>query len=251
MKTYTLCKEQVSEGSLILVNSSYPLTTRELPGLTQVHPEYPDVRISGNVMTSLSKIMEDLHCEDQIVPVSGYRSREEQETIYEESLQENGKEFTMKYVALPDHSEHQTGLAIDLGKKEETIDFIRPEFPYTGICQTFRKLAPRYGFIERYPQGKEPITGIACEPWHFRFVGVPHGDIMQQMDLTLEEYLCFIKKYPIHKTHFKWEDEDMAMDLFYVPAEDEPVKLTFPSEMMVHISGNNIDGFIVTVSRYK
>ena len=85
---------------------------------------------------------------------------------------ENGEEFTNQFVARPGHSEHQTGLAIDLGLKQPDIDFLRPYFPYKGICQTFRELSTDYGFIERYPAGKEAITGIAHEPWHFRYVGV-------------------------------------------------------------------------------
>ena len=75
-------------------------------------------------------------------------------------------------------SEHQTGLAIDLGLASEEIDVIRPNFPYSGVCAAFRKQAADYGFILRYPAGKEAVTGIAYEPWHFRYVGVPHARFM-------------------------------------------------------------------------
>ena len=61
--------------------------------------------------------------------------------------------------------------------------------PYEGICQRFRELAPLYGFIERYPANKEAVTGIAHEPWHFRYVGRPHAQRMTDLGLTLEEYL--------------------------------------------------------------
>ena len=111
-------------------------------------------------------------------------------TIYTDSLRENGPEFTAKFVAMPGHSEHLTGLAIDLGLRQPKIDFIRPAFPYEGICQKFRELAPAYGFIERYPKGKEHITGIAHEPWHFRYVGTPYSETMAFKGMTLEEYLA-------------------------------------------------------------
>ncbi len=114
---------------------------------------------------------------------------EEQTQIYEDSLRENGGEFTKKFVALPGCSEHQTGLAIDLGLCKEEIDFICPDFPYEGICQKFRQMAPDYGFVERYPAGKEKVTGIGHEPWHFRYVGRPHARIMTDRGLVLEEYL--------------------------------------------------------------
>lgn len=113
---------------------------------------------------------------------------EEQQSIFDSSLLENGEEFTRKFVALPGCSEHQTGLAIDLGLKQEEVDFICPEFPYTGICQKFRERAAAYGFIERYQKEKERITGISQEPWHFRYVGCPHAKIMEKYHLCLEEY---------------------------------------------------------------
>lgn len=72
----------------------------------------------------------------------------------------------------------------------ENVDFIRPDFPYEGISQRFRELAPAYGFIERYPAGKERVTGIAHEPWHFRYVGTSHAKSMARQGLCLEEYLA-------------------------------------------------------------
>ena len=76
----------------------------------------------------------------------------EQQDIFKQSLKDNGRTFTQQFVALPGKSEHQTGLAIDLGLKKESIDFIRPDFPYIGICQQFREKSVPYGFIERYPR---------------------------------------------------------------------------------------------------
>ena len=115
--------------------------------------------------------------------ISGYRPYSRQAEIYRNAAD-------IRYVAPPGVSEHQTGLAIDLGLTQPDIDFLRPYFPYEGICQRFRELAPAYGFIERYPAGKEHITGIAHEPWHFRYVGTPHSEIMAFKGLTLEEYLA-------------------------------------------------------------
>ena len=99
--------------------------------------------------------------------------QQEQQRIWDDSMAEHGETFTRQYVALPGCSEHQTGLAIDLGKAAGYIDFIRPAFPYDGVCGRFRRLAARYGFIERYQRGKEEVTGISAEPWHFRYVGRP------------------------------------------------------------------------------
>lgn len=177
-------------NSLILVNRRHAYSRDAEQDLIPVQEDYPNILLEREAAHALSLIMEQLDGWRLIVPVSGWRSLEEQLTIYEESLRENGPEFTAKFVAMPGHSEHQTGLAIDLGLRQPEIDFIRPAFPYESICQRFRELAPAYGFIERYPADKEHITGIAHEPWHFRYVNTPHSEIMAFKRLTLEEYLA-------------------------------------------------------------
>ncbi len=176
--------------SLVLVNSQHAYSPDTKQDLIPVHESYPNILLEREAVQALSCIMEQIDGWRYIVPVSGWRSLEEQLEIYANSLRENGPEFTAKFVAMPGHSEHQTGLAIDLGLLQPEIDFIRPAFPYEGICQKFRELAPAYGFIERYPAGKESITGIAHEPWHFRYVDTPHSEVMAFKGLTLEEYLA-------------------------------------------------------------
>ena len=175
---------------LILVKRGNPYT--------KLTPNHCLRRLAGALLSSscvpaLPGLMDEIGAWGQIEIVSGWRSQEEQEQIYNDSLTENGSEFTAKYVALPGHSEHQIGLAVDLALSRPDIDTLRPHFPYTGICGTFRAKAAEYGFIERYPQGKESITGIAHEPWHFRYVGTPHAAIMTQMGFTLEEYLKWME----------------------------------------------------------
>lgn len=173
---------------LILVNRKHPICD-EPDDLVSVSYAYPEIKLRWAAQTSLTNLLDAIGCADQIIPISGYRTQQEQIEIYESSLLENGLVFTKKYVALPGCSEHQTGLAIDLALNQGNIDFICPDFPYDGICGEFRKQAPKYGFIERYPKGKEAITSIAHEPWHFRYVGCPHAEIITTMNLTLEEYI--------------------------------------------------------------
>ena len=177
-------------NSLILVNRQHPYTMSVRQNLTPVLPAFPRILLEREATHALSRLMEKLGGWGNILPVSGWRSFTDQRKIYLDSLRDNGREFTRQFVALPGHSEHQTGLAIDLGLQGEDMDFIRPSFPYEGICQYFRELAPAYGFIERYPAGKEGVTGIAHEPWHFRYVGAPHAESMARQGLCLEEYLA-------------------------------------------------------------
>lgn len=174
MKTLVIPEGAVYAGNLILVNGQYPYRAGIAEdSLVPVNSDSGKVLLERRAFGLLSRLMDDIRGWTQISAVSGWRSKREQQSIYDQSLRENGADFTERFVARPDHSEHQTGLAIDLGLKKPEIDFIRPDFPYSGICQTFREKAVTYGFIERYPRGKETVTGIAQEPWHFRYVGAP------------------------------------------------------------------------------
>ena len=174
-------------NTLVLVNARHAYWEPEdREPLVCVNDGVPLLRCAAEALELLMAAIEGW---SGIAAVSGWRSREEQKQIWDESLRENGEAFTIQYVALPGHSEHQTGLAIDLGVRTPEIDFIRPYFPNTGICGAFQARAAEFGFILRYPAGKEHVTGIAHEPWHFRYVGVPHAALMVRKGLTLEEYL--------------------------------------------------------------
>lgn len=175
-------------NSLILVNRQHPYTLSVRQDLTAVRSDSPHILLEREAAQALSRLMEKLGGWGNIVPVSGWRSFAQQQKIYLDSLRDNGREFTKQFVALPGQSERQTGLAIDLGLGDGDVDLIRPAFPYEGVCQRFRELAPAFGFIERYPAGKESVTGIAHEPWHFRYVGRPHGESITRQGLCLEEY---------------------------------------------------------------
>ncbi|MDO4546140.1 MAG: D-alanyl-D-alanine carboxypeptidase family protein, partial [Bacillota bacterium] len=142
----------------------------------------------------------------------------------------------------------QTGLAIDLGLNQENIDFICPDFPYEGICQKFRTVAARFGFIQRYKEEKEKITGISHEPWHFRYVGSPHSELMERMDMSLEEYVEYLKEFPYDGKRLCANVMNQDFEVFYVP-EACGYDLDFPEHVVYEVSGNNADGYIVTLWR--
>lgn len=249
MRTLTLRTNDIGRGSLILVNPSHPIryeTAKE--NLMTVCPHYPSVFLERQAVSMLAQAMTAANCGNQIVPVSGYRTEKEQQSLYTDSLRENGTEFTQKFVALPGCSEHQTGLAIDLAENTPGIDFICPHFPYAGICQTFREKSARYGFIERYPAGREQLTHIAQEPWHFRYVGYPHSELMREKELTLEEYTDYIKGFPYNSIHLQFYSAKRNFEIYYVPIlPDRLVDIKIPDKTLYQISGNNVDGFVVTL----
>lgn len=121
-----------------------------------------------------------------IIVDSGYRSYNYQQVVLDALIKEKGDE-AFKLVALPGSSEHQTGLAIDFAYYENGIynDDVK-ENDKEAIW--LKNNAWKYGFILRYPKGKENVTGYNFEPWHFRFVGLKLAKYLFKNDLTLEEY---------------------------------------------------------------
>ncbi len=234
----------IHSGLLILVNSEHPIQHMERPVLAPAVPG-SDILLDTRAAAMLSGLISRLGAAGEIVPVSGWRSAEEQQEIWDGSMRENGEEFTRKYVALPGCSEHQTGLAIDLALRADSIDFIRPEFPYDGICGRFRALAADYGFVERYKSGKEDITGIAAEPWHFRYVGRPHARIMCDMGLCLEEYVEYLRSYPYPERLLEVRGEIYEAEVGFAGAREA---LGLP-DAPYQVSGNNVDGYIYTLWR--
>ena len=247
MKTINLPYENIYKGYLILVNEKYPyhegLTRTDLK---PVNTYDKNVLLEQHSVEFLSHMMEEINGWQQICAVSGWRSLQAQKAIYTQSLTDNGDAFTQQFVALPGHSEHQTGLAVDLGIRKEDIDFIRPDFPYTGMCKIFRQHSIRYGFIERYPKGKENITGIAHEPWHFRYVGYPHAAIMMEKDFCLEEYINFLKQFRYGDAPYFWRTENSDIAISYIAANGNDTQFQIAEDISYSISGNNVDGYIIT-----
>ena len=243
--------EMVCTGPLVLVNQSHPLE-REPDAASLLPPDdrRPHILLDTRAGTVLNRFLSDLGCTGEIVPVSGYRSRGEQETIFSDSLRDNGEAFTRSYVALPGCSEHQTGLAIDLGENRPDLDFIRPQFPDTGVFRTFRRRASEYGFILRYPEDKTSITGIQYEPWHFRYVGWPHARLMEREGLVLEEYHRLLEDYPERGPHLHFQEQGRSFEVYTVSRdnlEDLPDRL--PKNTLCQLSGNNGSGVVVTIWR--
>lgn len=234
----------IHNGLLILVNAEHSIQHMERPALAPAVPG-SDILLDTRAAAMLSGLISRIGAAGEIVPVSGWRSEAEQREIWDGSMSESGEEFTRKYVALPGCSEHQTGLAIDLALRADNIDFIRPEFPYDGVCGRFRALAADYGFVERYQSGKEGVTGIAAEPWHFRYVGRPHARIMCEMGLCLEEYVEYLRAYPYPERLLEVRGEVYEAEVGFARARDA---LGLP-DAPYQVSGNNVDGYIYTLWR--
>ncbi|MBQ8464825.1 MAG: M15 family metallopeptidase [Alphaproteobacteria bacterium] len=118
---------------------------------------------------------------------SSYRTYDYQEKIFNDIVRRKGMAHALKFVAPAGGSEHQTGLAIDIifRRNGEMIEDQKEEDPE---IQWLFANAYKYGYILRFPKGKESITGVGFEPWHFRYIGKALSEKLFASDLTLEEY---------------------------------------------------------------
>lgn len=124
-----------------------------------------------------------------IVVGSGYRSYQTQEETYNGWVADLGEEEANKVSAKPGHSEHQTGLAIDIMQNGfDSNCYLETCFENSEAFTWMQQHAHEYGFILRYPKGKESITGYSYEPWHYRYVGVDLATYLHDHNLTYDEF---------------------------------------------------------------
>jgi len=179
-------------GNLYLVNRTFQLAKDYVP------PDLvkPDVRVTSGSLTLRQEAAVALEAlflaaKEQghnLVAVSGYRSYDSQNTIYRRKVSNTGSaEKAGLLVALPGCSEHQLGLAVDVGRVSNQQ--LNGSFGRSKEGQWVHENAHRFGFIVRYKAEWTEITGIADEPWHLRYVGQPHAEELYRLDIPLELYV--------------------------------------------------------------
>lgn len=125
--------------------------------------------------------------------VSGYRSYDRQKVVFDAEVNKVGYEKAVQAVAVPGNSEHQTGLSMDISSKSAHFG-LTEQFGETAEGKWLANHAHRFGFVQRYPKGKEGITGYQYESWHYRYVGVKVATEIFENHLTLEEYFNIVEK---------------------------------------------------------
>lgn len=128
----------------------------------------------------------------ELYAVSGYRSYKRQQEVFDAEVAAKGDAKAREAVAYPGTSEHQTGLAMDISSKSQDFN-LTESFGTTEEGKWAKENAHKYGFILRYPAGKEAVTGYQYESWHFRYVGEEAATIIYQNNWTLEEFFDHVK----------------------------------------------------------
>ena len=180
---------------MILINNTYGLTKEINMELESIQLNYDPIQLRKDILDRLVETIHILNMDNDLALVSGYRSLQSQIDTWDYCLKEHGLDYTKQYVAKPGHSEHHTGLAIDIGSNLKEIDYIAPLLLENGQTKLFKEKLYDLGFILRYPKSKESITGISHEPWHFRYIGVNHSRYVMDHNLCYEEYVELIKKH--------------------------------------------------------
>lgn len=240
MNELKVTKDQIYKGNLLLVNKDHPVPPggeeSEAVNLFQ-HKELLNgfivldktIQLSPSLVQKFSTMIEAAEKDgvSRFLISSGYRDNKEQNKLY----QQMGADY-----ALPaGYSEHNLGLSLDIGSTQA-------EMSQAPEGKWLKKNAWRYGFIVRYPADKTAITGIQSEPWHFRYVGLPHSAIMQEKNFVLEEYLDFLKE----KKTITTSVDHQTYQISYYPVSKNTT-IPVPANGRYQLSGNNMDGVIVTM----
>ncbi|MFS0645420.1 D-alanyl-D-alanine carboxypeptidase family protein [Siminovitchia sp. 179-K 8D1 HS] len=165
-------------NGVLIVSKNYPLPASHAPG------ENPAARKAFNQMAKDAK-----KSGFRLTAFSTYRSYSYQKNLFDRYARKHGVEAANRYSAKAGQSEHQTGLAFDVGEVGKEHLWAEEGFEHTNASKWIAKNAHKYGFIVRYPKGKEHITGYIYEPWHLRYLGVNLATKVYNSGLTLEEYL--------------------------------------------------------------
>lgn len=190
-------KQVITEPTSIsvMVNKQYKLPDGYTPS-DLVYPNVPFTfkeKIEKRMMRkeaaeALEKMFEGAKKDGiNLAGVSAYRSHQTQTTVFNNYVKKDGEEAAKKYSAVPGHSEHETGLAIDVSGSTGKCA-ANDCFAGTPEANWLEEHAPEYGFIIRYPKGKEAITGYQYEPWHIRYLGIEDAQNIAKKGLTMEEY---------------------------------------------------------------
>lgn len=180
-------KKAITINDIILINPKYyldknyvPTNLKEVINISHIKRDGEIMYLEENTLNALTSLFLSAEALGlKLTIFSGYRPYTKQASLYEKAKDK-------AYVAKPGHSEHQSGLSVDIS----TLDCgLTTNFDQTDVFTFLEHNAHKFGFILRYPKNKENITGYKYEPWHYRFVGTFLSTAIYNSSLTLEEYI--------------------------------------------------------------
>ena len=209
----------IHHDSLVMVSASYPVSEECVENLCPLEENHA---ISHMAVENLRKLFEasESVCGEKILFTSTYRTLAFQSSIY----------GVNPYAAKPGESEHHSGLVADI----KVDGYAQRRFIISKTGKWMARHAHEYGFVIRYPLWGEKRTGVDYEPWHLRYVGAPHAEIMYRGKMVLEDYLA------------KLETGDFFRYGDYVITAQKGCEFSFPREVKdVYISQNTKGGYVL------
>ncbi|MCL2391036.1 MAG: M15 family metallopeptidase [Oscillospiraceae bacterium] len=249
----SMSQADISRGSLILINHNNRFEPDDTIDLVYISDKRTssfrvsrdNIRLSEIIIDSLVSMMEAFYTEtgsNSVSVISGFRCLERQQEVLSDHIRRLGAAEARRWVSDPGHSEHHSGFAVDFGFYQNGV---LSTFLGTGVTSWFNQHAYRFGFILRYPESKTSITQVAHEPWHFRYVGLPHAYFISHNGWALEEYIDFIKSHTRCEPFFE-TFRDFTYEIYFT--QDLNIFAPYDSQFF-DVSGTNTDGFIVTIRR--
>lgn len=173
----------------VLVNKNNQLLASYVPSdLIQINNKYANENkfLRKEATLAFEKLSQDaLELNYRIIAVSAYRDYDYQKELFNHYVETKGLNYALDCSAKAGFSEHQTGLSVDVEGSNRDYDNFEKSMEFNWMKEN----AHKYGFIMRYPKGKEKVTGFKYEPWHYRYVGIKSATYIYENNLTLEEYL--------------------------------------------------------------
>ena len=242
-------------GELALVSNAHPCTFPAGLELVNLYAACggayalrdTSILLCRTALEPLSQMCRDFRAatgNEDLLVCAGYRSRQEQQALWDNAMALHGEDYTRQYFSQPGASEHHTGLDVDFSFYQAAQGYSY-EFDCSQDSAWILENCWKYGFVQRYPADKVDITGISEETWHFRYVGQPHATLMARMGLCLEEYIVLLQSYPWDGAHLTETIDDIEYELWYCP-EDQ---IQVPVQGSYTLSGDNQGGCIVTVRK--
>lgn len=216
---------EMASGDLVLVNEQYAFPS-SMVSVTTLHDKaLPLYHVEDVTLSVQSHVVE---------PLNSWLGAFVGETGNREVLVNKGYQTED-----PDMPEYHTGLAVELDTYHIATSMDDDE-----IYEQLADSAWEYGFVRRWAEEKAELTGVTGRNWQFRYVGIPHSVVMAEEELCLEEYLEYIREYTFEEGPLEIEYQDQEYEIYFC----EGLEVTVPVNRKYTVSGNNVDGFIVTVT---
>lgn len=234
-----LSESKLAEGDLAVYDPDHPVKsgyTGDMVDLLSVKNDYyslysESIRLDVDAAEALNGLMADYNDETGLTDFVVYGTTDT---------------YTGEKSCCPENfSESQLGTSVDLALKAygEVIAYDGKDTEEWLVENCWK-----YGFIVRYPKGKNDATGHSYCPWHLRYVGKVHASLMQEKDMCLDEYVKFLRDYTLDAP-LRYECDGEAYTIFCVGSTGENTIVYVPVSGAYSVSGNNKDGFIITVPK--